>query len=74
MSPIPQFQAYSDVAVVWKIYLWSLVLPDTGAPVHSVPVQRSEENQNVSTKNWTKCLNNIPHLITFLQQPGKLYL
>ena len=56
MSPIPQFQAYSDVAVVWKIYLWSVVLPDTGAPVHSVPVQRSEENQNDSTKNWTKCL------------------
>lgn len=62
MSPIPQFQAYSDVAVVWKIYLWSLVLPDTGAPVHSVPVQRSEENQNDPTKNWTKCLKITFHI------------
>ena len=46
-------QTCFDVAVVWKIYLWSPVLPDTVVPVHSVPVQRSEGNQMTQgLKNW----------------------
>lgn len=56
MWGIPSFLAHLDVAAVWKVSLWSPVLPDTGAPAHWEPVQRSEENQNDPTKNWTNML------------------
>lgn len=71
MSPIPQFQAYSDVAVVWKIYLWSLVLPQTIGSSSFSTCSKIWRKPKWSYKEPNKTLkNNIPHLITFCSNQG----